>query len=241
MSLFEGEPPPRGERFETLLRCRNVVVERIVSSDHVDSQVYHQPQDEWVALLRGQATLEMGGQERHLSKGDCLFIPAHEPHRVVSCSGDALWLAVHIHPAVPPGPCDIGEGSLSEAAALEERIPEFDSPYGETEITRRVGPRKHLCLLARIDDQPAGYKLGYEETPSRFYSWIGGVVPAHRRRGVAQQLLHAQEAWCRAAGYDEITVKSRNRFRGMVRLLVQNGYDILATQTNGVIAFRKTL
>ena len=242
MNLFDIEQPPsRGERFETLQRCRNVIVERIASSTEVDGEVYNQPQDEWVALLRGTAVLDLAGEPRALRAGDYVFIAAHQEHRVVECSGDALWLAIHIHPESKVAPCQIQTGSFAEVAGLEAQIPEFDPAYDENRIAARIGLRRHLSLVARVDGQPAGFKLGYETGPGRFSSWIGGVVPTYRRQGVAQQLLDAQEAWCRTAGYREVTVKSRNRFRGMVALLVRNGYDIEGVRQDGVLLLRKHL
>ncbi len=100
-NLFaDAQPPPSGERFDTLVRCRNVTIERISSSDRPDPQPYDQPQDEWVLLLRGQARLEIGDQVVVLGAGDYLLLPAHTRHRVVATSADppCLWLAVHIHP-----------------------------------------------------------------------------------------------------------------------------------------------
>jgi cupin 2 domain-containing protein len=96
-NLFAATDPPReGERFETLVQCRNLLIERIVSSAEVTPTEYVQPQDEWVALLRGQATLEVAGERFELTPGDHLFLPAGAPHTVLRTSGDALWLAVHL-------------------------------------------------------------------------------------------------------------------------------------------------
>lgn len=98
-NLFENaDSPATGERFETLLDHRNLVVERILSSAMPDPTEYLQPQDEWVALLRGAATLEVSGARIELKAGDSLFIPALTPHRVLETSPGALWLAVHLHP-----------------------------------------------------------------------------------------------------------------------------------------------
>lgn len=100
-SLFsDADPPPDGERFETIARCRNVAVERILSSPRPDAREYRQVQDEWVALLQGRAVLELAGEPVELAAGDWLLIPAGTPHRVVSTSAapPCLWLAVHIHP-----------------------------------------------------------------------------------------------------------------------------------------------
>ena len=241
MNLFDVENPTEGERFDTLVQCRNVVVERIASSSEVDGQIYDQEQDEWVALIRGTATLELGGIERSLSPGENVFIPAHKKHRVVACSKDALWLAVHVHPTEQHQSCDIVEGSFADIAALDAQIPEFDEHYTEVQITERVGTRPHLALVAKIADQTVGYKLGYEEAAGRFYSWLGGVLPAFRRHGIAQQLLDAQEKWCREHLYNTLSVKTENQYRKMVALLVRNRYDVFGVQMNGTIILRKRL
>ena len=101
-NLFQGLPSPAvGEVFEELLRRRNLVIERIVSSDAPDQALYDQDQDEWVLLVQGQATLELAGDPVDLAPGDHIFIPAHTPHRVLrtSATPPCLWLTVHLHPA----------------------------------------------------------------------------------------------------------------------------------------------
>lgn len=99
-NLFdEAAPPTSGERFETLLRHGRLHIERIVSSSRVTPERYVQPQDEWVALLAGEATLDVDGHAVALRRGDYLFLAAGTPHTVLRTSEDALWLAVHLHPA----------------------------------------------------------------------------------------------------------------------------------------------
>jgi cupin 2 domain-containing protein len=99
-NLFADLPAlATGEDFLELRRCRNVVIERIVSSDRPDTHLYDQPQDEWVLVLEGQATLEIAGEALNLGAGDHVFIPAHTAHRVLATSPDprCVWLAVHVH------------------------------------------------------------------------------------------------------------------------------------------------
>lgn len=98
-NLFtHAEPPATGERFDTLLSHRNLVVERIVSSNDTQPTQYVQPQDEWVVLLQGSAELTVNGEAVSLQAGDHLFIAAGTPHTVERTSTGALWLAVHLHP-----------------------------------------------------------------------------------------------------------------------------------------------
>ncbi|MEZ4463766.1 MAG: cupin domain-containing protein [bacterium] len=96
-NLFIDDPPPAtGERFEILCRTQGVRIERILSSAVPVPGRYVQDWDEWVVLLRGEATLELDDQVVELVAGDHLFLPAGQPHRVVRTTAGALWLAVHL-------------------------------------------------------------------------------------------------------------------------------------------------
>lgn len=98
-NLFDDAQAPReGERFDELLRQRNLVVERIVSSAQVTPQDYVQAQDEWVLLVHGGADLRIAGELRTLVPGDYVFLPAGTAHRVERTLAGTLWLAVHLHP-----------------------------------------------------------------------------------------------------------------------------------------------
>lgn len=102
-NLFKDTKAPRqGERLETLLAYKNLVIERIVSSASVPPTEYVQTQDEWVAMIRGHATLEVAGETIFLESGDCLFLASGTPHTVRRVSEGALWLAVHLHSQAAP-------------------------------------------------------------------------------------------------------------------------------------------
>ena len=75
-NLFEDTAPPScGERFETLPKHRNLVVERIISSAATTPSEFVQYQDEWVLLVRGTATLEINGKTNSLKPGTTSFFP----------------------------------------------------------------------------------------------------------------------------------------------------------------------
>lgn len=94
----DSAAPAEGERCDVLLRQRNLVVERIVSSAAIAPCEYVQTQDEWVVLLQGDAVLDVAGQTVVLKSGDHLFLPAGVAHSVERVSDGAIWLAVHLHP-----------------------------------------------------------------------------------------------------------------------------------------------
>ena len=90
--------PEEDESVDILARARNVRVERIVSTGQASPPGfwYDQDEDEWVALLSGDAKLRCeNGSVLSLHAGDCLLIPAHVRHRIDSTSSESpcIWLA----------------------------------------------------------------------------------------------------------------------------------------------------
>ncbi|EPT7002192.1 GNAT family N-acetyltransferase [Cronobacter malonaticus] len=123
-----------------------------------------------------------------------------------------------------------------ETVAVYRLIPEFAGLHDAQAIRQRIGARVACALVAYDGAEPVGFKLGYESAPGEFYSWLGGVVPAYRRDGVAQQLLETQECWARENGYQRLYVKTRNQFRAMLMLLVRNGYEVIGLEKKGEVA-----
>ncbi len=100
-NLFR-DPPSRGECgsevCETLLETEGVKIERIVSHSAASPEGfwYDQAQDEWVLVVKGEATLVIFPEERvSLKTGDHVLLPAHCRHRVEWTSGETIWVAVH--------------------------------------------------------------------------------------------------------------------------------------------------
>lgn len=96
--LLAGLPPPgQDESFETLLSRPGLRIERIVSHGQASPPGfwYDQPEDEWVMVVDGRATLAFeDGRELDLAAGDWVTLPAHCRHRVVSTAAPTVWLAV---------------------------------------------------------------------------------------------------------------------------------------------------
>ena len=58
-----------------------------------------------------------------------------------------------------------------------------------------------LICLAFDGETPVGFKMGFRERGYYFESWRGGVLENYRGRGIAQELLRRQHAWCREKGF----------------------------------------
>lgn len=119
----------------------------------------------------------------------------------------------------------IRTGSIEQAWQVLQAIPEFDQRRSLAQLQERL-PAGALVLIAEADGQPVGCKLGYAAEDGSLYSWLGGVLPAHRKTGLAQRLLERQEAWGREHHFAAVTVKSMNRYPAMLRLLIRNDYQI---------------
>ncbi len=127
---------------------------------------------------------------------------------------------------------DIRHGSIATAVSLSLQIPEFEQPHGSEDYHRRLDNSKHLLLVAYKDTQAIGFKVGYERE-DYFYSWMGGVLPEFRKKGVAGALAREQHRWAKAQGFRAVQFKTRNRLKAMLLFGIQSGFDIIGFEPRG--------
>lgn len=122
----------------------------------------------------------------------------------------------------------VRRGSVEEIVQIISLIPEFIDPYPKDEFFKRLNSNKSLILVFEEGDQLLGFKCGYErEKMNRsFYSWMGAVIPGHRKNTIAKQLLEAMEAWCKKEGYDSLMFRTLNRHKAMLIFAINNGFNI---------------
>lgn len=85
-----------GENFEALYEKDGILIERIVSSDKLESIEYNQPYDEWIVLLDGEAILEIENEIFNLQKGDVRLIEKNMKHKVLKTKRGTIWLCIHL-------------------------------------------------------------------------------------------------------------------------------------------------
>ena len=120
----------------------------------------------------------------------------------------------------------ICEGSFQECVDLSFKTPEFKSPYKIEEYKKRCAG-KYLVLIAEIDNQSVGFKIGYDRfNNGSFYSWMGGVLPKFRRMGVAYSLANFQEKWAAKNEFSSILLKTRQKHDGMIAFSLNRGFII---------------
>jgi hypothetical protein len=139
---------------------------------------------------------------------------------------------------------DLEQGAL-EIQYIEEFFGEFPRKKSATEIVSRLQGRRHLILLANAalpDDPgtvvPVSFKVAHEITTNEtelklvdlvarlqscvqfdgrrvLYTWIGGTRRDWRGQGHFRALTEQQEIWAIEQGFDEIVVKTKNKFYEM--------------------------
>lgn len=122
----------------------------------------------------------------------------------------------------------IRQGTIGEVVVLSQQVSEFYQPYSEKIYEERLKSVPYLILIAEVDGDPVGFKVGYQrDSPQAFYSWMGGVVASHRRKGVATKLADAQELWARNHGYFKVYFKTRNKLTKMIHFGLNRGFMIV--------------
>ena len=119
---------------------------------------------------------------------------------------------------------------LKELLHLYETI--FDDAKIDFFIDRITSKTDVIIVLTYFENSPVGFKIGYRYNETTFYSWVGGVLPDFRRKGIAQKLAKKQEELVKVKGYKKLRTKSMNRFKPMLILNIKNGFDIVQVYTN---------
>lgn len=148
------------------------------------------------------------------------------------------------------------QGAL-EIQYIEEFFLDFPRKKLAPEVIQRLAERDHQILMAEAplpDDTgtvvPVSFKVAHElraterdpqladlvaqledcvEFKDRrvLYQWIGGTRKDWRGQGHFRALTEEQEVWALDNGFDEIVVKTKNKFYEMRSTLAQLRFDVI--------------
>ena len=148
------------------------------------------------------------------------------------------------------------QGAL-EIQYIEEFFLDFPRKKSAAEVIQRLSSRDHQILMAEAalpEDPgtivPVSFKVAHElrarETDPKLadlvaqledcvefdgrrvlYQWIGGTRTDWRGQGHFRALTEEQEVWALDNGFDEIIVKTKNRYYEMRSTLAQLRFDIV--------------
>ncbi len=148
------------------------------------------------------------------------------------------------------------QGAL-EIQYIEEYFLDFPRKKTAAEVIGRLSDRDHQILMAEAplpDDPgsivPVSFKVAHELRANEsdpkladlvlqledvvpfdgrriLYQWIGGTRKDWRGQGHFRALTEEQEVWALENGFDEIIVKTKNRFYEMRSALAQLQFDVI--------------
>jgi hypothetical protein len=152
------------------------------------------------------------------------------------------------------------QGAL-EIAYIEEYFNDFPTRKSASEIVKRLDDREYQILMAEAplpDDTatvvPVSYKVSHElreeETDPKLadlvmrlhdvvefdgrkilYNWLGATRHDWRGQGHFRAVTEEQEVWAVNQGYDEIIVKTKNRFHAMRGTLDSLQFNVIKLET----------
>jgi len=152
------------------------------------------------------------------------------------------------------------QGAL-EIGYIEEYFNDFPTRKTAGEIVGRLDDREYQILMAEAplpDDPsmmvPVSYKVSHELRPFEtdpkladlvlrladvvtfedrkiLYNWLGATRLDWRGQGHFRALSEEQEVWAMAKGYDEIVVKTKNRFHNMRAALDRLQFNVVKLET----------
>jgi hypothetical protein len=147
------------------------------------------------------------------------------------------------------------QGAL-EIAYIEEFFNEFPERKTATEIVERLDGREFQILMAEapLDDGstvvPVSYKVSHELRDAEvepklkdlverlrgavsfggrriLYNWLGATRRDWRGQGHFRALTEEQEVWAVSQGFDEVVVKTKNRYYDMRGTLDNLQFDVI--------------
>lgn len=119
------------------------------------------------------------------------------------------------------------ETSYKNALEVLNSVPEFSTVFSGEMLNERLSDERFI-LIALENEIPVGCKIAYKRFyDGSLYSWLGGVIPEYRNHAIAQQLSAEMEKLAKKNGYNSIVFKTRNKFKGMLRLALKSGYNII--------------
>jgi hypothetical protein len=156
------------------------------------------------------------------------------------------------------------ESGALEIQYIEEYFGEFPRRKMASEIIGRLSDRPSLILMAEAplpDDPgtlvPVSYKVVHEIRASEavpklrdlvarldgtidfarrrvLYSWIGATRRDWRGKGHFRALTEESETWAIANGFEEVVVKTKNRYYDMRAVLSQLQFNVIKYERNPI-------
>jgi GNAT superfamily N-acetyltransferase len=128
----------------------------------------------------------------------------------------------------------ISQVGPAEYPLLEVLRESIFGEYGHRSLTRFAdildGRKDVLTLIAHLEGNPVGFKVGCADGPGVYHSRSGGVLKDYRRQGLGSRMQQWQHQFAKSRGYKKIYFNTFNHFRGMMLFGLQSGFRPVAAE-----------
>ena len=117
-------------------------------------------------------------------------------------------------------------GYLKWIVGLDKAV--FSLSRTPEKIERKLKLQKdvHIAVATINDGKIVGYGIGHEYK-GKYYLWSLAVLPEYRRKGIGSEIIEEQINFAKEKGYASFLVKTSNRWKEMLRLLLKKEFNII--------------
>jgi GNAT superfamily N-acetyltransferase len=128
----------------------------------------------------------------------------------------------------------ITEVGPAEYPLLEVLRESIFGEYGHRSLTTFAeildGRKDVLTLIAHLEGNPIGFKVGCADRPGVYHSRSSGVLKDYRRQGLGTRMQQWQHQFAKSRGYKQIFFNTFNHFPDMMRFGLAGGFRPVAAE-----------
>jgi GNAT superfamily N-acetyltransferase len=121
----------------------------------------------------------------------------------------------------------VRKSNPKEVCQLISQISEFEDTFHPAQIDARFTEKEHQILVAHNQNTLLGFLIAHSMESNIYNLWLTGVLHEHRNQGIGTFLMNEFRAAAVKLGNYRLQVKTLNRHRAMMKLLIDLGYDVI--------------
>ncbi len=115
---------------------------------------------------------------------------------------------------------------LKGVVELDKVVFRLSRTSEEIESKLKLQKAVYISVATISDGKLVGYGIGHEHK-GKYYLWSLAVLPEHRRKGIGSEILKEQTKFAKEKGYTSFLVKTSNKWKEMLRLLLKKEFNII--------------
>lgn len=120
------------------------------------------------------------------------------------------------------------------ASALDVLVDEVFGAWDCQELHWRLEHMPMATVHASTEEgRLVAFKVGYASAQRRYHSWLGGVHPDYRHRGLARALIELQHRWAREHGFVSVETAAARTNQAMLALNRSCGFEVVGHYSRG--------